>query len=324
MSGSKINMGVSGREDLTSFSKYVSLLRVDSKTNNRENWLLQQGENGKLYAINQHGALRNTLVRIVVAFGAICGCDLHQRLHCPTKERTLRVAEQFNDLMKKNGSDRLSSILVKMVLDSEPPSNAHDSLKVDEKSTLTYIPIDKKENLKDYILADQEPYGKAAEILVEVGISKEFLQDENCRRIYNLFCEAEVAREGKIGSAERIIMSNCISLKALDCNKGLAVELCEIEEAVKGAVLRMDFANRSSKNKFQESLFSLFHPKLFVKGDNPDSSLVRLRRTVFEDMVAKAMHDLRLNNPGNFRDLARVLSNLMIVPIVAKLKASCI
>ena len=271
--------------------------------------VLQKTNRGGFYTIKQHdGALRNALVKVAVGLGAIFGVDLHLKLNCPSKERTAQAAQLFNNLTKRPEDHTLNSVLGVDVLtsfktDVQQPNQGND---------LPDIPIDKKGNLKNYILAKgDEPTNLAKETFAKTGLGEDFIKDDNCRSIYNLVLESRIATHGQIGDyAHKDIDRNKQLLEAVGNDKDFATELCEIEKTVNSAVRRMGPMSRESEKDLSSLLVEVFPAKLFEK-DQPGKSNYRdLRESFFKLCVAKALHEVKLNDTEDLDSLTSILSKV--------------
>ena len=131
MGGNNVNMATSrtGGEYSQTFKDFAEKIKgtQDKGMVGLKDRLVQQDKNGVCYSIKRHGVVRNTLVRIAVGFGAIFGFDLHKSLNCPTKARTDRAVQQFNNSMGKQES-RINSVSIANIIDSYQTGNTAPEL----------------------------------------------------------------------------------------------------------------------------------------------------------------------------------------------------
>ena len=330
MGGGNINTGSSGTGNSVSLQDWATKINQSGNGGSEKDRLMQQTKDGNFYSIKRHGALRNTLSRVAVGFGAVFGFDLHEGLNCPTKKRTKLAAEQFNNWAGNQGWSALDSVSVADVLASLKPNT--DVLELDEECTrpasikpssielvlIPEIPASRKGNLKDYILTDKAPTGPAAITFAVSSLGEDFRKDVNCRSIYNLVLESVVATKGTLDDreAQGHLHNYKDLLVSIENNKDFAAELCAMEKTVNNTVRRLGTTMSSSDSKegLPSQLASLFHPELFVEDKNIEGDLtdpkVGLRKKIFELSVTRALYEMKISSPEDLRALTSILSRL--------------
>ena len=306
------NLGEDARGNLRSMNecfKNVSANEIDRP--------LQKDEKGVIYIAKQRGFLGRALVKVAIRVGDLFKIDLRTRLRCPSDDRAMRVSKEFNELVSKlnfpvseNETVTVGRILktTKDVID-EKVNNRH----FPDFNDILAVAGDIKAELNGFVILQDDLNdleGQAAETFASTNLDRSFLQNKECRTIYNLVLAGCCQHYGcgmNAEKAERYLQENNELLNAVAKDSSLAVDLCEIDKAIKDTVRGLGILSRNQDSFMHEMIVDLFHPKLLAKDLGSRGNYNELRHAFFSNSLKVAFLDLQI---CKLDDCVRTLSIL--------------